>query len=138
MIDKEQIAIMIKDIERYLSDLSEMSINTKKDLQEKEAYYALSMVIFAVMNRVIDIGNEIITGSEKIPIPGSYRETFELLSKNGVINSEVAINLTKLMKYRNVIAHEYYHLSTDELFKLKKDIYSVEKFIQEIKKFLKT
>lgn len=137
MIDKEQIAVMIKDIERYLSDLSAMNVSDKKDLQEKETYYAVSMVVFAVMNRVIDVGNEIISGSEKIPVPGTYRETFDILSKNRIIAAGVASEMTMLMKYRNIIAHEYYQLSADELFKLKKDIYKAEKFIQEIKKYLK-
>lgn len=137
MIDKEQISVMIKDIERYLSDLSEMRINSKNVLLEKEKYYAVSMLVFAVMNRVIDIGNEIISGSAKIPLPGTYKETFELLSKNKILSSGLAHDLTGLMKYRNIIAHEYYQLSIEEIFRLKKDIYRVEGFIQEIKKFLK-
>ncbi len=137
MIDKEQIAVMIKDIERYLSDLSEMDISDKKDLQEKEAYYAVSMVIFSVMNRAIDIGNEVISGSKEIPIPGTYKETFDILSENKALTPETASGMTKLMKYRNIIAHEYYRLSTEEIFKLKTDILKVEKFILEIKKFLK-
>ena len=128
---------MIKDIERYLSDLLEMDIQSKNDLKKKEAYYAVSMVIFAVMNRVIDIGNEIISGSENIPVPATYAETFELLSKNKIISTALASDMTKLMKYRNIIAHEYYRLSVDELFRLKKDVHKAEKFILEIKSFLK-
>lgn len=137
MIDKEQISTMMKDVERYISDLSEMEIEKKEDLAEKEAYYAVSMVVFAVMNRVIDIGNEVISGSASIPVPGTYSETFEILAKNKIISSGTAAEMTRLMKYRNIIAHEYYRLSADELFRLKKDVVHAELFIDEIKKFLK-
>ncbi len=128
---------MVKDIERYLSDLSAMDISRKEDLKEKEAYYAVSMVVFAVMNRVIDIGNEIISGSGNMPLPGAYSDTFEILSKNKVLTPVLASELAKLMRYRNIIAHEYYRLSVDELFALKKNIYKAEKFVNEIKKYLK-
>ena len=36
MIDKEQISVMVRDIERYLSDLQEIDIGSRKDLEEKE------------------------------------------------------------------------------------------------------
>lgn len=128
---------MVKDVERYLSDMAEMGIEDKKHLEEKEAYYAVSMVVFAVMNRVIDMGNEVISGSANIPVPGTYAETFELLARNNVISPATATEMTRLMKYRNIIAHEYYRLSTDELFRLKKDVVHAETFIDEIKKYLK-
>ena len=132
MIDKEQIAIMMKDIERYLSDLSEMEVKNNK-----QSYYAVSMIVFAVMNRAIDIGNEIISGSAKIPIPGTYKETFEILSQNDIITEDIEKQMVSLMKYRNIIAHEYYVLSNQEISKLKKDVYSVENYVEQIKEYLR-
>ncbi|MFH1520172.1 MAG: HepT-like ribonuclease domain-containing protein [Candidatus Micrarchaeota archaeon] len=137
MIDREQIAIMVKDVERYLYDLSEINIKTKEALSNKESYYAVSMLVFSIMNRVLDVGNEIISGSENIPIPGSYGETFELLSQNKIINPKLSSSLSGLTKYRNIIAHEYYRLTNTELFKLKNDIFVVQDFIKEIKNVLK-
>jgi len=137
MIDREQISVMVKDVQRYLSDLSEMDIPKKEAFSNKETFYAVSMVVFAVMNRVIDIANELISGSEDIPVPGTYSESFELLLKNKMIRAETASDMAKLMRYRNIIAHEYYRLSSDELFRLKKDIYKAENFLQDIKKHLK-
>lgn len=137
MIDREQLSSMVRDIERYLSDLSEIGVEDRADLERKEAYYAASMLIFAIMNRAIDIGNEIISGSESIPVPGAYRETFDILSKNKVISPGLAADMGRLMKYRNIIAQEYYRLSTKELFMLIKDVHRAEDFIKEIKKFLK-
>ena len=137
MLDKEQISIMIKDIERYLSDLSEMDIQTKKDLEEKEKYYAMSMVIFAVMNRTIDIGNEILAGTPKAQTPGTYKDTFEILTQNKIISANTSNKMIKLMKYPNVIAHEYYTISVEEMYRLKNELHEVDIFVDEIKKYLK-
>ena len=135
MMDREQIAIMIRDIERYLSDLSEMDISKKEDFEEKESYYAVSMIIFAVMNRVADLGNAVISGS-KIPMPDTYREVFVILSKNSIISNYLASRMINFMKFRNAIANEYYRITNEEMFRLKDDIYEVEKFIDAIKKYV--
>lgn len=132
MIDKERIALMIKDIERYLADLSEIRGKT-----DTKYYYAVSMIVFSAMNRAIDIGNEIIAGTSRIPVPGSYKETFELLSKNHVISAGTEKKMRGLMKYRNIIAHAYYELSSKEIEMLRKEIVDVMSFIEEIKKHLK-
>ena len=135
MIDKEQIAIMLKDVERYLSIIEDMGIS-KEDLEEPEKYLALSMAIFQIMNRSIDIGNEIISGSKDIPLPGSYKETFQILHENKILSKETASNMTKLMKFRNAIAHEYYRITPTEMLNLKDDVYDAEDFVSEIKKYL--
>lgn len=136
MIDREQISIMVKDIEKYLHDLEELGIKSKKDIEDKKTYYASSMLVFSIMNRVVDIANEIISGSENMRLPDTYRDVFEILLKNKVISGETASAMTGLMKYRNVIAHEYYELSADRIYRIKKDISKVEEFISEIRKYL--
>jgi uncharacterized protein YutE (UPF0331/DUF86 family) len=136
MIDKEQLSIMVKDIERYLADLEAMAVHNKKDLEEKEAYYAVSMILFAILNRTIDIGNEIFSGSSDLPMPGTYGETFELLAKYNILRRETAVKMSKLIRYRNVIAHNYYEVTANEMYVLKKNIYEVRQFIEEVKTYL--
>ncbi len=126
---------MIKDIERYLADLEGLNITSKEDLEEKEKYYSTSMLVFSILNRTIDIGNEIIGGSD-ISLPGSYKDTFEALFENKIIISATFNQMVWLMKYRNIIAHEYYRLSKEEIYGLKKRITHVTEFVSEIKKFL--
>ncbi len=136
MIDKEQIGIMIKDIRGYFSDLKTIHLESKKDLEEPEKKHAISMIVFSIMNRTLDIANEVIGGSS-IPFPASYKDTFEVLKSAKVITPNIAEKMVWLAKYRNIIAHEYYRLGPDELYELKKKIYNVEQFIEEIKRFVK-
>src|SRR3989338_7065342 len=104
MIDKEQIATMAKDIERYFDDLQTIHVENKKDLEIPEKKHAVSMLVFSILNRTIDIANEIIAGS-LLPAPASYRDAFEVLKQGKIINPQTARKLTELIKYRNIIAH---------------------------------
>ena len=62
------------------------------------------MLLFAIANRAIDLGDAIVTGGE-FGFPNKYREIFELLSKNNVISKEMGERLSKLVYYRNLVSH---------------------------------
>lgn len=105
MIEKERIAIMIKDIERHFSDMSSIHIENKSCLGEPEKKHAVSMLVFSIMNRALDIANEIMSGSA-LPAPASYRDSFDILKNAKIISSGTAENMAWLVRYRNIIAHE--------------------------------
>ena len=136
MIDWEQVVIMMKDIEQYSFDLERMNLSSKKELEEKEKYYALSMVLFAIINRSIDIANEVVMGSH-LPIPGSYRDMFDLLAKNKFLSKQTASQMNNLVMYRNMIAHQYHSFDAEHLWQVKRFSLCVKPFIEEIKKLAK-
>lgn len=127
---------MIHDIERHFSDLGTIHIENKKSLEEPEKKHAISMLVFSIMNRALDIANEIISGST-LPAPASYRDSFEILRNAKVLTAVTAEKMAWLVRYRNIIAHEYYVLEIDEIYQLKKKIYDVESFLIEIKRYVK-
>ncbi len=136
MIDKEQVSIMLKDVERYFSDLNLIHLENRKELEIPEKRYAISMLIFSIMNRIIDISNEVLIGSS-LQVPGTYKDSFEILANAKIISYPTSEKMINLAKFRNIIAHEYYRLSNEELYSLKKKIFDVEKFLEEIRRHLK-
>jgi len=86
MYDIERITGMINDIERYLRDLKELDIQRVEDLKDKKNLYALSMVMFSITNRVIDLADEVVTANN-LGMPSTYREIFSMLAKNGYIDT---------------------------------------------------
>lgn len=58
--DTERISAIISDIGRYRNDLQDLSIGSPSDLHYKWTFYAASMILFALLNRTIDLGNEIV------------------------------------------------------------------------------
>ena len=57
--DIERIGTICSDIQRYLSDLEELNIRHIQDLHDKRNFYALSMILFFLLNRVFDLGSEV-------------------------------------------------------------------------------
>ena len=133
MYDLERITKRIVDIEKYKKDLSTLNIKSKKDLSALEKYHSASMLYFAIMNRVIDLGGEILI-KENLGMHSRYSEMFDKLSKAGLVNSKESEELKNLVKYRNIIAHTYFDLSEEDIWKLINKMDIIDKFIEKIKK----
>lgn len=122
-------------IEKYLEILDSFNINNEKEFDEKvNDYLAISMSLFTILNACIEIGEGIID-KKKLKFPTTYREIFEILQNNKIISKQLAINMTSFMRQRNMIAHQYDEIKTNEIFSLykKRDIFN--KFILETKKY---
>jgi len=80
MYDMERIGKIISDIEKYFRDLKELKIEKIEDLKDKRNFYALSMALFSILNRTIDLGSEIVIANN-LGMPSTYRDIFSLLGK---------------------------------------------------------
>ena len=56
-VDKERAAHIVADISRYMTDISAMK-KTGINLEDKRDFYSLSMLLFSLTNRAIDLGEE--------------------------------------------------------------------------------
>ena len=105
--DTERISTILSDIERYQRDILELDISDISDLYDKRTFYAISMILFALLNRTIDLGNEIIL-ARGFHVPSTYREIFTILEKEKVIEPDLAKAIGSLVLYRNLLSHEYH------------------------------
>lgn len=132
MYDKERIAKIIVDIERYTRDLNQLD---KRQLEDPKTYYAASMLLFAIANRAIDLGDAIVTGGE-LGFPGTYRNIFSILAQNGIISVELEKRLSDLVYYRNLVSHEYTDVKKEDIVMFWKKITVVSDFVMRIKIYL--
>ena len=128
MYDTERIGKIVADIEKYLTELDSYKITNKDSLFDGKTYNASAMVVFAILNRVIDLGGEIIS-AENLGAPNSYQDIIPLLIKAGVINKIQGEKLNFLIKKRNVLAHFYEDISEKDLFNMIREIGLIKKFI---------
>lgn len=128
----ERMTVIIKDIERFSRDLSELDIKGIQDLQDKSKFYASSMILFSIINRAIDLGEEIVS-YKKLGFPGTYKEIFYLLQKNNIIDKDLYQSLLDLIHFRNLAAHEYHTFTREDVFKAFKKINAVKNFVNAIK-----
>jgi len=79
----ERIGSLSSDIGRSIEDLCGPGIRTKEDLSDKRNFYAVSMILFTLLNRVFDPGNEVCIAHNR-GIPSTYREIFTLTEEKRV------------------------------------------------------
>ncbi len=134
--DKVKVGKIISDINKYLRDLKEQKIESSEELKNKYKFYASSMLLFSIVNSAIDLGNEIIS-AKKLRMPHSYKEIFEILYEERIIDEKMKNDMVELVRIRNIIAHRYFLISPEKLFWSMKKLKSVEKFVKAVKKIVK-
>src|SRR3989344_1441425 len=133
MYDVERVGKIITDIQKYIKELDSYQIKEAEDLNDSKNYYATSMIAFAVLNRVIDLGSEIIS-AENIGAPNTYKDIMPALAKAQVMNKVQADEMGKLVGKRNVLAHFYEDMDEKELFQTIKELPIINNFIKIVKK----
>ena len=134
MADDERIGTLISDVERYMSDLEEMGISSADDLSEKKDYYSASMILFSLMNRCIDLGEEILS-INKLGVPKSYRDIFKILKDKSIIDNILYEKLSDIVYYRNMLAHEYQEYTADDVFKMAEESSCINDFVEAVRPF---
>lgn len=132
MYDKERVGKIISDIDRYLADLGSINANSFKDLEDKKNFYSASMLLFSIINRVIDLGEEAVTAN-KLGTPSTYKDIFFLLRKGKIIDRKMQNQLADLSSYRNRFSHEYYNFTETDVLDAKARIMIARDFIKKIK-----
>lgn len=136
MYDRERVGKIVSDIERYFSDLQSIGIKDRKCLEDKRNFYAVSMLLFSIINRAIDLGEEAVT-ARNIGTPSTYKDIFFLLKKGGMINEKMKDELSALSSYRNVFSHEYYRYTEKDVFDALARVGVVKDFVKRIKSGMK-
>jgi uncharacterized protein YutE (UPF0331/DUF86 family) len=81
----------------------------KATLHEKDPDFLVSLYELNLQRAVqasIDLAN-IIIAKEGLGLPNTYRQSFEILSKHGVINNEQLNKLRSMVGFRNISVHDY-------------------------------
>ncbi|MEK6827020.1 MAG: HepT-like ribonuclease domain-containing protein [Nanoarchaeota archaeon] len=136
MHDKEKIMIIIEDIEMYLKKLENMKIKSQEDLKNDLNFYASSMLIFSAINRIIDLGDEVVK-EEHLGYPTEIKEIFVLLLNKKIINKAMETKLKDLIISRNKLAHRYGAIKTEDIFKIIKEIKIIKEFSDLVLRHIK-
>ncbi len=134
-MNQERIMIIMRDIERFFTDLDKFQIKSESDLYHFDKFYGVSMVLFSIVNRSIDLGEEMVT-DKKLGFPNKYREIFELLSKNKIISERLSGDFSGLIHFRNLAAHEYQTLKEKDVYIAFQKIKAVNELIAIVKKLM--
>lgn len=121
----------LEDWERYQGvSLKELEVDRDKR----------NMVLHAMLVSIqatIDIASHLIA-EKGLSKPATYRESFEILGKSGLIDEELASELSDLAGFRNILVHVYWGLDLEEVYGvLKNDLRVLRAFSDEMRKMLR-
>jgi uncharacterized protein YutE (UPF0331/DUF86 family) len=118
--------------QRYLAD-----ITFEKLSQDKDTQYMVCHAMLLSIQASIDLA----TGMAVMKTPrrpGTYRETFHVLGKFGIISEGLAGEMSKLAGFRNILVHEYTGLDVTCVYTiLTDDFATMDAFRTIVKEFVK-
>lgn len=134
--DVERMGMLLSDIKKYSDDLEDLNIRTVEDLHDKRNFYAVSMILFSLLNRVFDLGSEVVM-AQNLGIPATEREIFTRLQKKGLITSELSKEMTGMVTYRNLLSHEYHGITEEKLYTLIKNVGHIRTFVHQMQECIR-
>lgn len=137
MINNEGIMEHLRELEEAIKDWERyQSISLEELHRDRDKKNMVLHALLVGIQATIDIANHIIAerSSER---PSTYRETFEILSDQGLIPTKLGEELADLAGFRNVMVHIYWRLDLEEVHGiLQTDLDTLKRFKKVVKDLL--
>jgi len=108
------------DIRHYQEDAESIFRRKERFDQDRRDYYARTMVLFVLTNRLLDLAREVslirgyISSEEQV----KNKVFFKRLHDHGVISWEIRQQMIELVNFRNQISHHFYEVTRDDIEKV--------------------
>ena len=120
---------------RKLRSLSKLSEDEFLSHYEKIDTSKYNFIV--AIEAIIDICNRIISKRE-LGFPQDYSDVIKLMSQEGVLEGDLVGRLVEMVKFRNMLVHNYWKIENERLYKyLKENLGDFEAFKEAIRKYLK-
>jgi len=114
LVDFDIIFEKIANIQRCLKrikDKTELEPDTLDELDTQEIFI---LNLQRAIQSSIDLASHIVA-DEGLGLLGSLKENFSLLKNAGILSSEIAVKMQKMVGFRNIAVHEYQNVNTEIL-----------------------
>ena len=107
------------DIRHYQEDAESIFRRKERFDQDRRDFYARTMVLFALTNRIMDLAREVslIRGYISTEEQVKNKVFFKRLHDHGVISWEMRQQMIDSVNFRNRISHHFYEVTRDEIEK---------------------
>jgi len=108
------------DIRHYQEDAESIFRRKERFDQDRRDYYARTMVLFVLTNRLLDLAREVslirgyISSEEQV----KNKVFFKRLHDHGVISWEIRQQMIDLVNFRNQVSHHFYEVTRDDIEKV--------------------
>ena len=117
-MDKEVIENKLENLRRCVVRIEQKTPTSVSSLMEDlDTQDIIVLNLERAIQACVDIGLHIIAGSE-VKVPDSMAETFRILGKMKVLESDVADHLSKAVGFRNTAVHAYQEIDWAIVFSI--------------------
>lgn len=124
----------ISSLERCMRRVKSLYQNDEKFLHDYNNQDAIILNLQRACEQALKLGMRVLK-LKNLSIPSSYKEIFQLLNKEGIIDAELSENLANMVGFRNIAVHDYQELDLNKILEiLKTDFIDFQKLIKAILK----
>lgn len=118
MVHKEKLREKIAFIEKNLGRLTKLAqVPVAEFTEETTDFHAAVRLLQVSIEGVIDLGNHIVA-QERLGIPKTYGEVFELLAEGGIIPRSFTATARRMARFRNRVVHLYADVDEKEVYNI--------------------
>ncbi|MCK9277735.1 MAG: DUF86 domain-containing protein [Methanoculleus sp.] len=87
----------------------------KRFIRDRDTRNMVLHAMLVSIQSAIDIATDVIAEG-RLRKPFTYRETFEILADDGILPESLAMDLSNLAGFRNVLVHVYWDLDLKQVY----------------------
>ena len=129
MVDRELVLRRVAALDGYLGQLAEArQIEAAAYADDWRAQRVLERTLHLMIEVCMDLADHVIA-DRGLPVPGTAAEAFIVLSREGVLDAELANALARMVGFRNLLVHDYMRLDPRRVLELATTgVTDIEKF----------
>jgi len=125
----------LEKLEIYLAHLEEIGKTKKEEFLDDWKSQDIVIRNFQIaIESCIDIGSFIIS-RKGLAVPDTYVEVMEVLGKINVLPKNLTEEFKELVRFRNIIVHDYLYLDYEKIYKNLGKIDRLKQFANHILKY---
>ena len=137
--DFEVIQKKLSEFDENVSQLEKIqkSLNLDVFLNNKQQQWSVEHGLQLCIQQVIDLGSHILVSLHLNNIE-DYSDVGVKLGKHGILSKELSKRVIEMIKFRNLLIHEYVHVDPEKVFEIfKTGISDLKAVSNQIKAFIK-
>ncbi len=121
----------ISAVKKYLKILERYKKYSAKEIEEDiDIRGAVERYLYLAIQATIDLAEAVIS-YKNLRKPSSMSETFHILNEEDIISPDLKTKMSKMVGFRNIIAHDYEEINYEIVFEI------LQKGLSDIKEFTK-
>ncbi len=137
--DSEVIQKKLSELDENISQLEKIqkSLNSNDFLNDTQQQWSVEHGLQLCIQQIIDLGSHLLVSLGLNNIE-DYSDVGVKLGKHGILSKELSKRAVEMIKFRNLLIHEYVHVDPEKVFEIfKTGISDLKVISNQIKAFIK-